>query len=820
MPERKILEAHWETRERGVVMLSRDWHDAEHLPPLFINPGTGPQPLKLLRRVSPLLWGRRSGYCINGNELAFVLWPAYYGNLDWDDERIYVAGEFNGWGKAVGQPAWLMKREIHDGQGCLVLRVHKDTVFRGRPVQFKFVTELGRWQEVPISAPNRIINPDGCANLEVQHDRTGNHVFHFWPEEPHPIQRKETLLWKDHVVQESCSIAYGEMLLALKSDLPLGVYVEDGKTTFRLFAPRARKVQARVMPHPDHKDPMAVDLKLRDDTVWEATVNANLAGHFYFYSVDGENQDAFSHFDSKFRVLDPYAIAVLGRFGPGIIVDRKKIKLPEEQFTPPFWHDLVILEAHVRDLIAKAPVNLSDQDRRGFRGLAQWLRQEDCYLRRLGVNAVELQPIQEFDCERPDEYHWGYMTVNYFSPASAYSRDPFHASQIEDFQDLVSAFHEANLAVILDVVYNHVGEPAHLLFVDKYYYFQTDNAGKLSNWSGCGNDLRTDTPMGTRLIIDSLVHLVKTYDVDGFRFDLADLVGLAVLREIEIALKAVKPSIILIAEPWSFRGHIGHALRHTGFASWNDGFREFLFQYVLGHGNQDGLKYFVSGSPHYYASWPAQTINYTESHDDYCWLDRITENANHNGMHPTANDIRRTHLMLSLLMVSVGVPMLSAGQDFLRSKAGVHNTYKRGDLNALEYHRIAQFPGTNEYFRHWVRFRSSELGKVFRLHTRQGNGYIQFYGAHGCSSMAMIFNADRSNGQRRVVFAINPHFEETSIGVPGDLKPSTFVQLADQERFHMSGLDAAYSPWKEGRIYLAPMSCGLWVEKEQEPAAK
>jgi pullulanase len=100
------------------------------------------------------------------------------------------------------------------------------------------------------------------------------------------------------------------------------------------------------------------------------------------------------------------------------------------------------------------------------------------------------------------------------------------------------------------------GEPNHLLHIDKAYYFQLDEAGNLTNWSGCGNDLRCDTPMGRRLIIDSLTHLVETYDVDGFRFDLAELIGVEVLREIEAALKRVKPSIVLIAEPWSFRGHI------------------------------------------------------------------------------------------------------------------------------------------------------------------------------------------------------------------------------------------------------------------------
>jgi pullulanase len=131
------------------------------------------------------------------------------------------------------------------------------------------------------------------------------------------------------------------------------------------------------------------------------------------------------------------------------------------------------------------------------------------------------------------------------------------------------------MAVLLDVVFNHVGEPAHLMFIDKLYYFEQDASGQLANWSGCGNDLRAGAAMSKRLIIDSCTHLIRAYGVDGFRFDLAELLGVEVLKEIEVALKTVKPDLILIAEPWSFRGHIAAGLRDTGWASWNDGYRDF-----------------------------------------------------------------------------------------------------------------------------------------------------------------------------------------------------------------------------------------------------
>jgi pullulanase/glycogen debranching enzyme len=262
---------------------------------------------------------------------------------------------------------------------------------------------------------------------------------------------------------------------------------------------------------------------------------------------------------------------------------------------------------------------------------------------------VELLPIQEIgDTYDKNEYHWGYMPANYCSPESSYAQIPELGSQIKELQDLVAAFHQHGMAVIMDVVYNHVGEPNHLLHIDKQYYFHLEKEGNLSNWSGCGNDLRCDTLIGRRLIIDSLAHLVETYNVDGFRFDLAELIGVDVLKEIEVALKRIKPSIILIAEPWSFRGHIALDLKTTGDAHWNDGYREFLRDYQLGQGNQDGLRYFLCGSLDHLTVWPAQSINYVESHDDFCWLDKITENPDHFGMHPTANDRRRTYLMVAI----------------------------------------------------------------------------------------------------------------------------------------------------------------------------
>ena len=206
-------------------------------------------------------------------------------------------------------------------------------------------------------------------------------------------------------------------------------------------------------------------------------------------------------------------------------------------------------------------------------GLRAWVESPDFHLAQLGVNCVELQPLHEFDDAGPDEYHWGYMTNNYFAPESSYALAPAEASGVRELQDLVTAFHRRGMAVVVDVVFNHVGVPAHLLRVDRLYYFEQDAAGALTNWSGCGNDLRARSAMVRRLIIDSCVQWIETYGVDGFRFDLAELLGVEVLRDVEAALKRVKPDVILIAEPWSLGGYRPDRLAELGYTIWDDRFR-------------------------------------------------------------------------------------------------------------------------------------------------------------------------------------------------------------------------------------------------------
>jgi pullulanase/glycogen debranching enzyme len=271
----------------------------------------------------------------------------------------------------------------------------------------------------------------------------------------------------------------------------------------------------------------------------------------------------------------------------------------------------------------------------------------------------------------------------------------------------------------------------------------------------------------------------------------------------------VKPAVILIAEPWSFRGHIAGALRGTGWASWNDGFRDFVKEYVGGRAPADRLEYFLRGSPWYFAKWPAQTVNYTESHDDLSWLDSITENPGFDGTNPTANDIRRTHLMASILFISVGIPMIAEGQDFLRSKGGMGNTYLRGDLNALDYKRMYRNPATHAYFADWIAFRKGNRGRLLRHFTRPSEGFFRFFSGGG-AALAVVLNADLSKGGERLLFAINPTQSDVTIAIGEVADWGVWKQVADHDRFLHSGSRAATRK-VEADLDVPALGCGLWV---------
>ncbi|MEJ1974638.1 MAG: alpha-amylase family glycosyl hydrolase [Lacunisphaera sp.] len=812
-PADRIARAWLTSSTTGVIEMGADW-TAASLP--LLAPGDKAFEFTDLSPAEPSLYAEDSGYFVdNIGQVVFVLDPAQHSWIDFSVMPIYVAGGFNGWQEVIGKLEWTMVPEVLNGRPVLVLKKPADGLLTDPPQSFKFVTGDSRWLAIPTDATN--VGSDGLGhfNRVIHRERTGRNLFKFTTAAPVPLNQSYSVVnVRDSREAPKTRVRLGKFFHEMRSDLPLGSLLSRGETTFRLFAPRAKHVRlflCEKLGEMNQAYGYELDRRLEEGEwrgVWEAHLNRNLHGWFYWYSVSGPH-DVFGHFFPNQKILDPYALATVGRDGPGIVLDQAWVGRADRTFATPAWQDLVMAEAHVRDLAAHAPVPLTSDERLGFSGLRKWVESPDFYLKKLGINCVELQPVHQSDNQTREEYAWGYMSASYFAPSASYGLDGPRASPIRELQELVAAFHRQGIAVVIDVVYNHVGEPAHLLFVDKLYYFELDDDGTLLNWSGCGNDLRCRSAMAKRLIIDSLVHLIEVYGVDGFRFDLAELIGVNVLRDIETAVKKVKPDVILIAEPWSFRGHIAAALRPTGYASWNDNYRNFVRDYVHGRGASDSLEYFLKGSPWHFAYWPAQTVNYTESHDDRTWIDIITENPEHNGSHPTPNDRLRTHLMAAILFASVGIPLISAGQDLLRSKNGVNNTYQRGDLNALDYRRQTRFPATHKYFADWIAFRRSPRGQLLRQWSRPSEGFFKCFRRDGHPGLVAIYNADGSQGAERLLFAVNPHTDDTLAPI-GEYALWDWQLLADQECFYADGASPGVRIEPEG-VFVPGLGCSLWI---------
>jgi pullulanase/glycogen debranching enzyme len=180
---------------------------------------------------------------------------------------------------------------------------------------------------------------------------------------------------------------------------------------------------------------------------------------------------------------------------------------------------------------------------------------------------------------------------------------------------------------------------------------------------------------------------------------------------------------------------------------------------------------------------------------------------------PTANDRRRTHLMAAVLFSSIGIPMVSAGQDFLRSKHGVNNTYLRGDLNALDYRRMERFPGTHAYFSDWIAFRRSAHGALLRHYSRASEGFFAFWYAEDSLAAAVLYNADLSQGDSQLLLAVNPTLHDVEIVVGEEVIDGKWVKVADHERF-ISPNHPAPPVGMEGKLWLPALGCGLWCRPD------
>ena len=535
---------------------------------------------------------------------------------------------------------------------------------------------------------------------------------------------------------------------------PLGATFDGNGVNFALFSENATSVKLCLFNHPDDEQEFAqIDFYETTDYVWHAYLPGIKPGQLYGYRVYGRYQPrAGMRYNPQKLLIDPYAKAICGRINihesmfdyfwgdetkkPGIkkniadsagkmnksvVIDTsfdwEGVKKPEIAM-----HNSIIYELHVKGFTARHP-DIPEEERGTYKGLAN--PKIVNYFKELGVTAIELMPIHHFAhnkflLDKGLSNYWGYNSIGYFAPHAEYSASGQTGEQVIEFKEMVKAYHQAGIEVILDVVYNHTAEGNHLgptlafRGIDNPSYYRLEqNKYYYTDYTGTGNTLNMLNARTLQLVMDSLRYWATEMQVDGFRFDLASALarGLFDVGRLSTFLDTIHqdPTISqlkLIAEPWDL-GEGGYQVGNFPvlWAEWNGKYRDSVRKFWRGDESQvSELAFRLSGSSDLYednGKMPSSSINFVTAHDGFTLHDLVSYNDKHNELNQENNNDgedhnlswnsgaegptedpeiiklreRRKRNFLSTLLLSQGVPMISHGDEYGRTQNGNNNTY-------------------------------------------------------------------------------------------------------------------------------------------------
>ena len=570
------------------------------------------------------------------------------------------------------------------------------------------------------------------------------------------------------------------------------------ETVFKLFAPA--DAHCFVVVGDD-----TLQMKQMTDTLWTATAKGDHKGQTYQFLVDGQSSPGV------------FAKAVSVNGEKGVVVDLRDSN-PEGWATDqPVRHlpqDIVVYEMHHRDFSINQPLA---QHSGKFLALTEpWAID---HLKELGINAVHILPSYDYgsvDETRLNEpqYNWGYDPVNYNVPEGGYSTDPYDSlCRIREFKQMVQALHQAGIAVILDVVYNHTYDIDHSNFQRTYpdYYYRkvapTPDASPsgsspsgYSNGSGCGNETASEKPMMRQFMIESVKYWINEYHIDGFRFDLMGCHDIETMNAIRQAVDEIDPNIFIYGEGWSagacalpneLLGMKANIPQMPRIAAFSDDMRDALrgpfsddtvegwlgtsavtdceadmnilkesikagIAGMIEHPQVDYSKVNYSDKP--YATEPTQMMAYVSCHDDMCLVDRLKASI----PHITEEElIRLDQLAQTAVFISQGVPFMLSGEELLRTKQGVHNSFESPDsINRLDWQNKERYPQVFDYYRNLIALRKAHpafrMGKaeLVRQHLEFlpiENDFVVAYrlkdhaGSDEWQDIIVILNADKSS---------------------------------------------------------------------------
>ena len=664
----------------------------------------------------------------------------------------------------------------------------------------------------------------------------------------------------------------GEVCASPGRPLPLGVHDCSDGFNFAVFSRHAERIELLIFADMASAQPLwSFDLDPvchRTGDIWHALVEGVRWGQAYAYRVHGPWAPEEGHrFDGNALLLDPYALAVavpldLDDPEPAARPTAGRCLLVNRRFdwqgtarprTP--WSQTVIYETHVRGLTIHPSANCGHQGT--FLGVIDKIP----YFRELGITAVELMPVQEFyQRSQPSRdpvsgqrlaNYWGYNTIAFFAPGRTYGSATSPGDEVEEFKAMVRELHRAGIEVILDIVFNHTAEgnergPLFNFrgFDNAIYYMLGDDKRLYRNFSGCGNTVNCNHPVVRDYIIDCLRYWVTERHVDGFRFDLASILG----RDEEGRLVANPPlleriaedpilrDVKLIAEAWDAGGayQLG-SFPGQRWAEWNGRFRDDVRRFWRGDAGMTGaLASRLCGSADLYqrsGKEPVNSINFITCHDGFTLNDAVSYAEKHNEANGTANRdgadenfsanygaegptqdaainatrLRQIKNMLGTLLLSRGVPMLLGGDEFRRTQRGNNNAYCQDNEVSWYDWRLVETNGeVLRFARQLIAFR--EHHPILRTDAFFDGEELEWFGpegrppdwdgptsALGClvreqrpaAALCLLFNASETP----VEFSLPPapparwHLSiDTGNTAPGDIFP-----VGDERPLHDSG---------------------------------
>jgi glycogen operon protein len=564
---------------------------------------------------------------------------------------------------------------------------------------------------------------------------------------------------------------------------PLGATPADDGVNFAIYSRHATEMFLLLFDSPDGAPTDVIRLENREKFVWHVAVEGIRAGQLYGYKATGEYQPAQGlRFNDAKLLLDPYAKAVSGKFRnrdnvllaydarPGggeftpdtrdtssiapkaIVIDDNAFDWQGDVSPALSLEQLFIYEVHVKGFTAHPSSRVK------LPGTYLGFIEKIPYLQRLGINAVELLPVHEFYVDdfllaRSLTNYWGYNTVGFFAPECSYATEREPGCQVTEFKTLVRALHRAGIKVILDVVYNHTGEGSELgpslvfrgLDNPSYYSLTGPSDAPLRyymNFTGTGNSVNFDSPPVIRLVMDSLRYWTEAMHVDGFRFDLASVLG----RTEDGSFRSTAPFFdavsqdpvlnraILIAEPWDIGTYqVGHF--PIDWSEWNGRFRDTVRRFDKGDGGQlADLGWRLTGSADIYGDdgrSAYNSVNFVTCHDGFTLNDLVSYNQKHNEANqennndgsndnnswncgiegPTADPsvlALRRQLMKNhacVLLFSSGTPMILGGDEFARTQQGNNNAYCQDNpVSWFDWDVVSQNHDMVDFFKKAIAF--------------------------------------------------------------------------------------------------------------------